>query len=132
MSHDNYIIVGKVLTTHGIKGYLTIKSFTATQSDIFKYDIYIKINNNYINIMVEDYKFMPKKTIMKIKDINLIEDCQDYIGLDLLVLKKDLPQTESDEYYWYELIGSNVVNSDGVDLGEFVRVFHKCAYKLNR
>ena len=66
---------------------------------------------------------MPKQTIMKIKDINLIEDCQDYIGLDLLVLKKDLPQTESNEYYWYELIGSNVVNSDGVELGEIVEIF---------
>jgi 16S rRNA processing protein RimM len=66
---------------------------------------------------------MPKKTIMKIKNINLIEDCQDYIGLDLLVLKEDLPQTGSDEYYWYELIGSNVINSDGIELGKVVEIF---------
>ena len=123
MSHDNYIVVGKVLTTHGIKGYLTIKSFTAIPSDIFKYDIYIRLNNNYLNIKIDDYKFMPKKTIMKIKNINLIEDCQDYIGLDLLVLKKDLPKTDSDEYYWYELIGSNVINSDGIELGKVIEIF---------
>ena len=41
MSYDNYIIVGKVLTTHGIKGYLTIRTFTSIPSDIFKYKLYI-------------------------------------------------------------------------------------------
>ena len=75
ITNNNYIIVCKVLTTHGIKGYLTIKSFTAISSDIFKYDIYIRLNNNYLNIKIDDYKFMPKKTIMKITNINLIEDC---------------------------------------------------------
>ena len=87
MSYDNYIIVGKVLRTHGIKGYLTIRTFTSIPTDIFKYKLYIKINKDFMNIKIEDHNFMPKKTIMKIEGSNSIEECHDYIGLDLLVLK---------------------------------------------
>ena len=60
---------------------------------------------------------------MKIDGIDSIEDCQDYIGLDLLVLKQDLPKTESDEYYWYELIGSVVINHKGIELGQVEDIF---------
>ena len=117
MSYDNYIIVGEVLTTHGIKGYLTIKSFTFIPKDIFKYNIYVKLNNSVKDIEIEDYNFMPKKTIIKIVGINNIEDCQEYLGKELLVLKKNLPKVGEDEYYWHDLIGSDVVNQDGINLG---------------
>lgn len=123
MSYDNYIIVGKVLTTHGIKGFLTIRTFTALPSDTFKYKLYVKIDDKYKYIKIEKYNFMPKKTIMKIDGIDSIEDCQDYIGLDLLVPKQDLPKTESDEYYWYELIGSVVINHKGIELGQVEDIF---------
>ena len=123
MSYDNYIIVGKVLRTHGIKGYLTIRTFTSIPTDIFKYKLYIKINKDFMNIKIEDHNFMPKKTIMKIEGLNSIEECHDYIGLDLLALKIDLPEAGSDEFYWYELIGSNVINHDGVQLGQIEDIF---------
>ena len=117
MSYDNYIIVGQVLTTHGIKGFLTIKSFTFIPKDIFKYTLYIKLDDKFKEIEIEDFNFMPKKTIMKIVGINDIEDCQAYIGKELLVSKKNLPKAGEDEYYWYDLIGSNVINQDGIELG---------------
>ena len=60
---------------------------------------------------------MPKKTIMKVSGIDNIEDARDYIGQDLLVLKKDLPKTANDEYYWHDLIGSIVINQKGLELG---------------
>lgn len=117
MSYDNYIVVGQVLTTHGIKGFLTIKSYTSTPRDIFKYILYIKLESKIKKIEIEDHNFMPKKTIMKIRGINTIEDCQIYIGKELLVLKENLPKVGEDEYYWHDLIGSNVINQDGIELG---------------
>ena len=54
---------------------------------------------------------------MKVSGIDNIEDARDYIGQDLLVLKKDLPKTTNDEYYWYDLIGSIVINQKGLELG---------------
>ena len=39
------------------------------------------------------------------------------------MLFRSLPRTDSDEYYWYELIGSNVINSDGIELGKVIEIF---------
>ena len=117
MSLGNYIIVGQILTTHGIKGYLTIKSFTFIPKDIFTYTLYVKIDVETKALVLEDYNFMPKKTIMKIEGVNNIEDCQSYIGKELLVLKKNLPKVAEDEYYWHDLIGSSVINQNGIELG---------------
>ena len=117
MSYDNYIIVGKVLTTHGIKGYLTIRTYTSIPEDIFKYLLHIRVNNIIKKIEIKDHNFMPKKTIMKVSGIDNIEDARDYIGQDLLVLKTDLPKTTNDEYYWHDLIGSIVINQKGLELG---------------
>jgi|TARA_Y100000996_G_scaffold303859_1_gene241147 16S rRNA processing protein RimM len=117
MSHDNYIIVGKVLNTHGIKGYLTIRTYTSIPEDIFKYPLHIHTKNTIKKIEIEDHNFMPKKTIMKILDVDNIEDADDYIGQNLLVLKTHLPKTTNDEYYWYDLIGSSVINHNGLELG---------------
>ena len=32
-------------------------------------------------------------------------------------MKENLPKVGEDEYYWHDLIGSNVINQDGIELG---------------
>ena len=117
MSYDNHIIVGKILTTHGIKGWLTIGSYTSNQEDIFKYNLKVIINNEFKQIMVTEHNLMPKKIIMKLEDIDTIESCSEYINLDLYTLIDELPEVESDEYYWHDLIGCTVLNEHSILLG---------------
>ena len=47
MSYDNHIIVGKILTTHGIKGWFTIGSYTSNPEDIFKYNLKVVVDNKF-------------------------------------------------------------------------------------
>ena len=62
MSLSDYIVVGKIIATHGIKGWLTIKSFTSNPKDIFSYNLEININNKITSINIDNYNFMPKKS----------------------------------------------------------------------
>ena len=117
MSYDNHIIVGKILTTHGIKGWLTIGSYTSNPEDIFKYNLKVVIDNKFKQLMVTEYNLMPKKIIMKLEDIDTIESCNEYMNLDLYTLIDELPEVESNEYYWHDLIGCTVFNEDGILLG---------------
>ena len=117
MSHDNHIVVGKILTTHGIKGWLTIGSYTSSPEDIFKYNLEIVINNEFKKLTVIEHNFMPKKIIMKLEGIDTIESCSEYINLDLYTLADELPKAENNEYYWHNLIGCNVLSEDGILLG---------------
>ena len=117
MSENDYIVVGKILTTHGIKGWLTIKSYTNPLENIFKYNLQINLDKNFKNIKVTDYRFMSKKTVMKIENINTIEDTSQFINHDLVILKNDLPVIDDNEYYWHQLIGKKVITSDNKTLG---------------
>ena len=117
MSYDNHIIVGKILTTHGIKGWLTIGSFTSNPEDVFKYNLKVVIDNKFKQLTVTEYNLMPKKIIMKLEDIDSIESCKEYMNLDLYTLTDELPEVESNEYYWHDLVGCTVFNENSVLLG---------------
>ena len=117
MSYDNHIVVGKILTTHGIKGWFTIGSYTSSPEDIFKYNLEIVINNEFKKLTVIEYNLMPKKIIMKLEDIDSIESCKEYMNLDLYTLTDELPEVESNEYYWHDLIGCSVFNENNILLG---------------
>ena len=117
MSYDNHIIVGKILTTHGIKGWFTIGSYTSNPEDIFKYNLKVIMNNKLKKLMVTEYNLMPKKIIMKVEDVDAIESCNEYMNLDLYTLIDELPEVENNEYYWHDLIGCIVFNEDNISLG---------------
>ena len=117
MSYDNHIIVGKILTTHGIKGWFTIGSYTSNPEDIFKYNLKVVIDNELKQLMVTEYNLMPKKIIMKLEDIDTIESCSKYMNLDLYTLIDELPEVESNEYYWHNLIGCTVFDENSALLG---------------
>ena len=117
MSYDNHIIVGKILTTHGIKGWFTIGSYTSNPEDIFKYNLKVVIDNKFKQLMVTEYNLMPKKIIMKLEGIDTIESCNEYMNLDLYTLIDELPEVESNEYYWHDLVGCTVFNENSVLLG---------------
>ena len=117
MSYDNHIIVGKILTTHGIKGWFTIGSYTSNPEDIFKYNLKVVIDNELKQLMVTEYNLMPKKIIMKLEDIDTIESCSKYMNLDLYTLIDELPEVESNEYYWHDLIGCAVFDENSALLG---------------
>ena len=117
MSYDNHIIVGKILTTHGIKGWFTIGSYTSNPEDIFKYNLKVLIDNKLKQLMVTEHNLMPKKIIMKLEDIDTIESCSKYMNLDLYTLIDELPEVESNEYYWHDLIGCTVFDENSALLG---------------
>ena len=67
--------------------------------------------------MVTEYNLRPKKIIMKLVDIDTIESCSKYMNLDLYTLADELPEVESNEYYWHDLIGCAVFDENNALLG---------------
>ena len=117
MQSGKYIIVGKILSTQGINGWVTIQSFTSNPKDIFTYDLKVLVEDIYQDIKVMEYNFMPKKTTMKIEGLNSIEQANKYLKKYIYISKTDLPVISDDEYYWHQLIGLNVVNEEDIILG---------------
>ena len=75
MNKQSTIIIGKVIATHGIKGWVVIQSYSYPSENITNYDTFLCIDNErkYINIL--ELKIMPKKnycSITRIQSYQLI------------------------------------------------------------
>ena len=117
MKKLNSVIIGKVLSTHGIHGWLSISCYAHPPENLKKYDTFVILNDSLSKIDINDVKIMPKKIIIKIKDYDSINSSVNIIGKDILIDKSDMPILADGEYYWRELEGLEVVTSKEKYLG---------------
>tara|TARA_B100000927_G_C16430004_1_gene455144 strand:- start:795 stop:1304 length:510 start_codon:yes stop_codon:yes gene_type:complete len=127
MSDNNLILIGKVTSCHGIKGWVAISSFSSSPETIFDYQLYIKISGEIKKIQVEDYRIMPKKIIMKVSDINSIDDADKILNQDIFLKSNQLSELQDSEYYWYQLIGCYVYTKNNDCIGEVVDMMRQHA-----
>lgn len=112
----DYLKVGKILNTKGIKGELKIRSLTDFTSDRFGAGnkIYILYQDKYMPFEVKNFKQASKSDILTLKDhedINLVEK---YKGLDIYVDADDEMTLYDDEYHLSEIIGLDVYQNDQI------------------
>ena len=109
-----YVNVGKIVNTFGIKGELKIVSRFEMADKVFKVHNKIMINNNVYEISgMRIHKNNYLVEIDNLKDINLIEHL---IGNDVFFNKADLNLGDND-YLISDLVGF-VVKDDDKEYGE--------------
>ena len=106
-----YIKVGTISTTHGIKGELKIKGDNACFSTSFKNTLYIS-STPYTKVHIKSVKQQGNQLIVGFDEFNDINQVEKFKGLFILANKEDLAPLEEDEYYIRDLIGLKVYNQD--------------------
>ena len=76
--------------------------------------------NNNINIYIDnqEYKIINikkknKSFVFKLEKIDSIDDAKSLIGKDIYIDYENLPSLDDDSFYEAEIIGYNVIDSDG-------------------
>ena len=125
---DNYLRVGVITTTHGIKG--EVKVFPTTD-DIERFkelkQVFLDTGKEYIPLEIEGVKFFKQMTILKFKGIDDINDIEKYRGKDLLITRENAVKLKEDEYFIYDLIDSTVITEDGEELGVLTEILKTAA-----
>lgn len=125
---DNFLRVGVITTTHGIRG--EVKVFPTTD-DINRFEyleqVYLDTGKEHLPLIIERVKYFKKLVILKFKDINDINDIEKYKGKDLLIQREDAIQLEEDEYFIFDLINSDIYTEDGEKLGILTEVLSSTA-----
>ena len=113
MQQNDYLQVGVITSTHGIKG--EVKVFPTTDDpNRFRAlkDVVLDTGKEQIPLEIEGVKFFKQYVILKFKGIDNINDIEMYKGRDLWV-----PREEEDEYYMADIIGMDVYTEDGEKFG---------------
>ncbi|GFN36387.1 ribosome maturation factor RimM [Tepidimicrobium xylanilyticum] len=112
----DYIKIGWIMNTHGIKGELKVYPLTY---DINRFNDLKKvyIGNNKIEAEIERVKYSKGLTILKFKEFNNINDVlkfkKDYIYID----EKDRVELPDDHFFVFDIIDCTVYTIKGHKVG---------------
>ena len=124
MTKNDYIEIGKVVNTFGIKGELKIVS----ESDFVDYryavgkTIYLKLRNTIKEVRVSSYRVHKGNILITIDKIYDINEVEKYIGADVLADKLDVPPLEDGEFYIDDVVGLDAYDETGEIIGKVVDV----------
>ena len=100
----DYIKIGHITSTHGLKGELKLKSNFAYIDRVLKSDFYIYIGNNKEQVVLLKHRFHNKMYLLTFKeyeDINLVEN---FRNKDVYIKKEDL-KLKDDEFVFEDYLG---------------------------
>ncbi|WP_237398352.1 MULTISPECIES: ribosome maturation factor RimM [unclassified Gilliamella] len=118
MNTENLIVVGKLGSSYGIRGWIRIFSFTEIPDSIFDYTPwYIQRAGQWQEIIVESFKPHNQDMIVKLKGIDDRDQANALTNAEVFVDAEKLPALSNGDFYWKDLIGCRVKTVNGYDLG---------------
>jgi len=122
---EEYIIIGKIVSTQGNKG--EVKVIPLTDSiDRFKRltDVFIGRENNRRLLKIDNLRIDKNVVILKIEEIENIEKAKMIVGSFLEVKKSDAIKLPKDSYFIFDIIGLEVYTNDNEFLGKIEDVIN--------
>lgn len=124
MSGNGDINVGKISGVFGIKGWLKIFSYTEPRDNILSYKFWLLKKDNQIKtIKVINGRLQGKSVVAQLDGIDSREQAELLVGYQIDITRQQLPKPEQGEYYWADLLGLDVENTDAAHLGKVNTLF---------
>lgn len=119
-----YLEIGQIVNTNGLKGLLVVNPFT---DDIRRFEnletIYIVYNKQLIEKKITDVKYKKNQVLLKLSGIDTIEEAEKFRECYLKIDRKDAIKLPKDTYFIVDLIGLEVYTVDDEFLGEIDDIF---------
>lgn len=117
--HDSLVAIAKVVKAQGLDGELKVIPFSGDPEELASYNkIFLGRGLNRQPYTVGKCRAHGKSSILKLLEIVDRNGSEAFIGAEVLVPKSQMPALASDEFYWREMVGLQVMTDQGQDLGE--------------
>jgi 16S rRNA processing protein RimM len=116
---QDFLQVGKVVNTHGVKGEVKVVPLT---DDPQRYDklkwVYAGNDDTKQILNIESVKYFKNTVIIKFKEVPDMDGAINLKEQYLYVDRKNAVKLPKDTYFICDLIGSEVFETDGTKLGD--------------
>lgn len=109
--NNDYVCVGKIVNTHGIKGELRILSDFELKNKVFKKDINLYVGSEKRKFTITTYRHHKMFDMVTFKGITNINEVLSLKGL-LVYVKRETLNLDNDYYILSDLIGLDVYDKD--------------------
>ena len=120
---EDLIVVGRFGKPHGIKGYVTVHSFTEPRDNLLSYTSWHAfLNKEWRPVSLLSTQVHNKSIVAQVEGYATRELAAFLTNVDIAIRQHQLAPLASGQYYWYQLIGMTVVNQQGFSLGEVLEI----------
>ncbi|AQS37577.1 16S rRNA processing protein RimM [Shewanella psychrophila] len=118
-SKQEPVVLGKLGSSHGIKGWLKITTYTDSVEGIFDYSPWlIKEQGEWREVKVLQWRFQGKAVVASLEGVETRDQAQMLTNCEIAVTPQQMETLPEDEFYWRDLIGCEVVNTKGYNMGK--------------
>ena len=121
---QEYLEVGQIVNTNGLKGLLKINPLT---DDITRFErlktIFIEHKKELLEFEIESVRYQKKQVLLKLKGIDTIEEAEKYREDYLKINRNKEEKLPEDTYYIVDLIGLDIYTEGGELLGKLDDIF---------
>jgi 16S rRNA processing protein RimM len=124
LSKQDLISVGKVSGVFGVKGWIKIFSYTEPRKNILGYKNWrLRKGSQQKSAKVVGGQVHGKGVVAQIEGISDRDQALSLMGWEVCISRDQLPTPQKGEYYWADLIGLDVENLEGIQLGKIDNLF---------
>lgn len=115
---NSWIVVGKFGRPQGLSGFVRVFSFTEPKDNLYDYmPWHAEIAGSLQLLEPVEFKKNTKFDLVKIAGFEKRELAEQLTNIEIVIEREQLPDLPNDEYYWHQLFGMTVENTQGVVLG---------------
>lgn len=115
------VVMGHVIAPHGVKGWLKIKVFTESFDSLLQFSTWwIRGRNqtgDWDKLKITDAKVREYGLVALFDGIDDRTAADKLKGYEIGISRSDFPEVSEGEFYWADLIGLSVVNTQNEVLG---------------
>ena len=121
---EEYLEIGKIVNTYGIKGFVKVIPYTDNITRFKKLKtVFIEKKNELIQQTIEEVKYSKNVVLLKFKEISNIETAEKLKNCYIKINRKDAVTLPENSYFIVDLLGLEVYTKEGKLLGKVDDIF---------
>ena len=118
---ERRVIVGEISGIYGVSGWVKVFSHTRPRENILNYSPW-RLAPDWKPRRLLEGKRQGKSLIARLEGIEDRDAARLLKGKEIAIIRDQLPEPGPGEYYWHDLLGLDVVDSRGAELGKVMEI----------
>lgn len=116
--------MGRVVASYGLHGWLKVQPFTAAKDALLAYRQWSLVDRHGAtrDYRLKEGRIHGEHLLAALEGVTVREEAAVLQGMSITVPREALPQLDSGEVYFVDLIGLKVINREGETLGTVTAV----------
>ena len=118
MANSQNVLVGEIIGSHGLEGWVQIFSYTRPAEKILTYSPWQLVDaSGREEYLLSSYRVAGKKILVSFEGCSDRNKADGLKARQIYIEKSQMPALEEGDFYWNDLVGMKVKSTEGIFFG---------------